>query len=341
MNNLRTGWRLAIFLALAAVTLAYSFAGVGTPKAGDDAAINRLAAEIHGIIARSDGVVGVAVKHLESGAETAENGDTFFPMASVFKLPILVEVMAEIREGRFALADEMRLKPGDQFYDGSLLSDLKAPGVALSVENVINMMMWLSDNTATDLLLNRVTIPAVNKRLRSLGIEKIIVSRTVKELLLDYYLLDSGRYRNLSKDELTAIVNKTARENPMSFKQAEKAFPGKMADQATPLAINALLGKIFRKEILDAASCGFILKTMSGCQTGAKRIRGLLPPETEVAHKTGTVGGTINDCGIITLPEGGGHVALSVLSKDTNPEHTEDTIALIAKTVYDYFRFVR
>lgn len=61
--------------------------------------------------------------------------------------------------------------------------------------------------------------------------------------------------------------------------------------------------------------------------------------ETVVAHKTGTIGGTVNDCGIIELPGGAGHLALSVLSKDTDSDRTEDTISLIAKTVYDYFLF--
>jgi len=46
-----------------------------------------------------------------------------------------------------------------------------------------------------------------------------------------------------------------------------------------------------------------------------------------------------NDCGIIYLPDDLGHVALCVLSKDSNPDRTEDTIALIAKTVFDYFCF--
>ena len=310
-----------------------------SPGAQSQESVERLKNQVEGIIRSSEGMVGVAVKHLESGLGFDVNGESFFPMASVFKLPILVEVMAEIEEGKFGLADEVDLQKSDQFLDGSLLSDLKAPGVRLSLENVINMMMWLSDNTATDILLNKVGIPAVNRRLRSYGIEKILVSRTVKEILLDYYLMDSAKYKNLSKEELTAIYKKLTSENPQLPREAEKKFPEKMADQATPLAMNTLLEKIFQKKILDPSGCDFILTTMLGCQTGGKRIRGLLPPETPVAHKTGTIGGTINDCGIIYLPGSLGHVALSVLSKETDPDHTEDMIALIAKTVYDYFCF--
>ncbi len=323
----------AMFLVLLSAQVSGLFGGERPARPG------RVKGLIEAIVKGSEGTIGVAVKHLETGEAFSVNGDVSFPMASVFKLPILTEVLAQIKEGRFSLSDEWSLRPSDQFYDGSLLSDLKAPGVRISVENLINMMMWLSDNTATDLLLTRVGIDRVNARIRSFGIEDILVGRTVRELLLDYYVGESERYRTMPKDEFSRIYARMAAEDPAAFAKARADFDLDPADHATPQAINALLEKIFRKEILDPASCDRILEVMAGCQTGAKRIRGLLPAGTVVAHKTGTIGGTINDCGIIGLPGGAGHVALSVLSRGTDPDRAEDAIALIAKTVYDYFLF--
>ena len=291
------------------------------------------------IVQASKGTYGVAARHLESGEGFAVNGEDTFPMASVFKLPILTEVMAEIRGGRFGLADEWSLGPEDQFYEGSLLSDLKAPGVRLSVENIINLMMWLSDNTATDLLLRKVGVDAVNARMKASGIEGIRVDRSVREILLDYFLGEAAEYKTAPKEKIARVMARRSAENPGAQARIRADFAKIPKDLATPLAINALLEKLFRKEILDAASCDRILEVMAGCQTGSRRIRGLLPEGTVVAHKTGTIGGTINDCGIIELPGGSGYVALSVLSKDADPEAAEDTIALIAKTVYDYFLF--
>jgi beta-lactamase class A len=323
----------ALFLASLGIQAIILF-GVERP-----AGLERAKDVVEAIVKASEGTVGVSVKHMESGEGFSVNGDASFPLASVVKLPILTEVMAEIEDGRLALSDEWSLKPSDQFYDGSLLSDLKAPGIRVSVENLINMMMWLSDNTATDLLLTKVGIERVNARMRAFGIDGILVGRTIRELLLDYYVGDSRTFRSMPKDEFAHLYERKAAEDPGALAKAKADFGLNPADHATPLAVNALLEKIFRKEVLDPASCDHILKIMAGCQTGAKRIRGLLPPDTAVAHKTGTIGGTINDCGIIELPGGAGHVALSVLSKDTDPDHTEDTIALIAKTVYDYFLF--
>ncbi len=323
----------AVFLVLlGALTLGLS--GLEKP-----AGAGRVQEMVEAIVKGSQGTIGVAAKHLESGEELLVNGEDSFPLASVFKLPILTEVMAQIKEGRFGLADEWSLQPSDQFYDGSLLSDLKAPGLRISVENLINMMMWLSDNTATDLLLTKVGIDRVNARMRSFGIKDILIGRTVRELLLDYYVGESRKYLSMPKDKFSRVYARMAAENPDALAKARADFGRNPADHGTPRAVNALLEKFFRKEVLDPPSCDLILKVMAGCQTGEKRIRGLLPGGTAVAHKTGTIGGTINDCGIITLPGGAGHVALSILSKDTDPDHTENTIALIAKTVFDYYLF--
>jgi beta-lactamase class A len=315
-------------------TLAGALFGIERP-----AGLMRARSAVARIVKTSSGTVGVAVKHLESGVGFAVNGDVPFPMASVVKLPILTEVMAEIGAGRFGLADEWGLGPADQFYEGSLLSDLKAPGIRLSVENLINMMMWLSDNTATDVLLRKVGIDSVNARMRSFGIDGILVGRTIREILLDYFIGDSRKYAATPKDEIARLYERMAAENPAALAKAQADFDLNPADRATPLALNALLEKIFRKDVLDPGACDHILKVMEGCQTGPRRIRGLLPRDAVVAHKTGTIGGTVNDCGIIELPGGAGHLALSVLSKGADPDRTEDVIALIAKTVYDYFLF--
>jgi beta-lactamase class A len=82
---------------------------------------------------------------------------------------------------------------------------------------------------------------------------------------------------------------------------------------------------------------------MKRCRTGAGRIKGLLPPNTTVAHKTGTIGGVVDDVGIMYLPDEAGHVAIAVLSKQTRATdvEVERAIAQIARYAYDYFTFTR
>lgn len=303
--------------------------------------IKRLKMQIEAVIENIEGEVGVAVRHLESGEELDINGDTFFPMASVFKLPILVEVMAQIKEGQFSLDDEVSIQPKDQHLGSGMLSDLNAPGIKLSMRNLINLMMMISDNSATDILLGKVGAKRVNSRLRSYGIKNITVNRSCQFLIMDYLGLDHEIHKDLSLDELTATYRKEREENPQSFREAAKKFSQVFKDQSTPKAMNRLLELVFKKEILDESSCDHILSVMFRCQTGERRIKGDLPSRTEVAHKTGTIGGTVNDSGIIVLPDGLGHVALTVFSKDMTikTREVEDLIAQIARFVYDYFYF--
>jgi beta-lactamase class A len=78
---------------------------------------------------------------------------------------------------------------------------------------------------------------------------------------------------------------------------------------------------------------------MERCETGKTRIKGMLPQGTDVAHKTGSMGGVVNDVGIVTLPGKAGHVALSIFTKGSyRPEEvSEKTVAEISRTIYDYF----
>jgi beta-lactamase class A len=303
--------------------------------------IERLRSQIEAIIRGVEGEVGVAAKHIETGEELCVNGDTYFPMASVFKVPIFVEVMGQVKEGRFALEDEVSINKADQHLGSGYLSDLDAPGIKLSIKNLINLMMMISDNSATDILLTKVGAENVNARLRSYGLEKITVDRTCQHLIMDAIGMDYGKYKGLPLDEVIKAYRKERKENPEAFEQASAMFSQVIKDQSSPKAMNRLLEMIFKKEILDEESCNTIISVMLKCQTGERRLKGDLPGYVQVAHKTGTIGGTVNNAGIIYLPDNLGHVVITVFTKDTEEEtqELEDIIAQISRFVYDYFYF--
>jgi beta-lactamase class A len=285
--------------------------------------IDRLKMQIERLIRDENGRVGVAVRHLESGQGLAINGDMSFPMASTFKLPVLVELFFQAKEGRFSLDDEIRVQPSDQHLGSGLIAKMAAPGITLSLRNMAHLMMLISDNSAADILLEKVGAANVNARLKSLGIAGISVNRSCQKLIADFLSL---RASARTPDEIRAAVIKFG-ENP--------------EDRAAPAAMNALLEKIFKKEIIDEASCDAIIEIMLKCETGEKRIRSGLPQDTLLAHKTGTIAGTVNDCGVIFLPDGAGRVALTVLTKDFTGDtaDVEEIIARIARFAYDCFYF--
>ncbi len=307
----------------------------------EEARLKRLERQLERLTRSINGEIGVAIKHLESGQELLMNGQTLFPMASVFKIPVLVEVLAQVNEGKFSLDDEVSIEKKDQHLGSGILSDLVAPGIKLSIRNLVQLMMMVSDNSATDILLEKVGVENVNRRLASFGIKGMTVNRSCQELIMDFLGQDYKRYKDLPLDALTAELEKAPERSREAHHKAVVEFSQDKRDQSTPQALLTLLEKIFRQEILDPADCDLVLKIMRECQTGESRIKGELPPGTTVAHKTGTIAGTVNDCGIIYLPDEQGHVILVVLSKNYigKTSEMESVIAKIARLVYDFFYF--
>jgi beta-lactamase class A len=201
-------------------------------------------------------------------------------------------------------------------------------------------MMMVSDNSATDILLTRVGAENVTARMRSLGLNGIRVDRTTQELILDYGGHDTARLKGLSSKELRPLTRRGP-EDEAARAAREERYATDPRDQASPRDMTRLLELIWRGNVVDADASAAILDLMKRCRTGAARIKGLLPRDTVVAHKTGSVGGTIDDVGIIYLPHGAGHVAISVLSKRTKADSAdvERVIAEVARYAYDYFLF--
>jgi beta-lactamase class A len=174
--------------------------------------------------------------------------------------------------------------------------------------------------------------------MRELGVDGLRVDRPTVRLIGDWIGVKNLPGDDTPPDQFRAL---TAAVTPEERKAAGAAFDVDPRDTATPEAMATLLRKIWRKEALSPASSELLLDIMRRCQTGQARIRGMLPPETEVMHKTGTIGGTTDDVGIVTLPDNAGHVVLAVFVKQskTPGEPSEKAIAQVSRAVYDYFLY--
>ena len=328
-----------ISLALAILALV---AGARTLVATGPAPLERLQARIARAAAGARGSVGVAIKHLESGVELYLNGDEPFPMASTFKLPVLVELYAKAKDGKLSWDETIDIGPLDQHLGSGELAPLyDPPGINLSLHNVANLMMLISDNSAADICLAKAGVADVNARLASLGVKGIRVDRSCQELILDYGGRDTAKLKNLTLKEIQEATPRTGPLTDEARWAQDDRFAADPRDQATPRAFVTLLEKIWRGEVVDRASSDAILETMKRCTTGAQRIKGLLPRDTVVAHKTGSMGGVFDDVGIVYLPDDAGHVAIAVLTKSARAASAdaEKAIAEIARFAFDYFLF--
>jgi len=310
---------------------------LGVSVAAHAADLASLKKQIEQTIPHARGEVGVAIKHLESGTEILVNADKKYPMASTYKLPTLIELFYQQAAGKLSLEDRIEIMPADiHIGSGSMVAILDPPCCAINIRNLINYAMRISDNSAADILLNLVGADNVTQRMKTLGADSIRVDRSTLEMILDQSGLDYSKYGALPAREvrkmLDAIDARTAARADEQFNKNDK-------DTAKPSEMNGLLEKLYRGEIVDRAASDQIIEIMKECQTGTARIRGLLPPETDVAHKSGSISGSINDTGIVFLPYNAGHLAVTVLMRNTRGTTAarERVIAEVTRYAYDYF----
>ena len=289
----------------------------------------------------SGGTMGVAALHLESGREAWLNADEAFPMASTYKVPIAVQLLHLVDEGRLGLDRRIDIEI-DEYSPGSgmIAKLLDDPGLSVSILNLLEIMLLISDNTATDRLLEAVGGGSAGTgRMRDLGIDGVRVDRPTIRLIGDYLGIDDMPSASGKRwDDYEALVEQLPEG---TREQALRAFEMDPRDTATPRGMADLLRKIWQGEAVGEDSRALLIDIMERCETGDARIKGLLPAGTVVAHKTGTIGRTTNDVGVISLPDGKGHVILVAFVKDSALEvpERERAIAEAARAAHDYFLF--
>ena len=306
-----------------------------------DIATQRLEQELAQLAKLAKGKVGVCALHLESGKQVSMNLRERFPMASTVKVAIAVQLFTLIEQGKLSLMTMVDLQPSDLHPGSGTLDVLFAkPGVQLSVQNLLELMMVISDNSATDILLRLVGgTGAVQNRVKALGIQGMSVDRTIIQLLAD---LDGITLPPIDQWTLGFYARLDSATTPDSKRAAAMKLVTDPRDTSTPEAMVNLLAQIYRGTALKPESRALLLGVMERCRGGLARLKGYLPPNTVVAHKTGSLDGSAtDDVGIITLPGDAGHVAIAVFVGDSPMPlaEREQTIAHSARAIYDYFLY--
>ncbi len=318
------------------------FALSATLAAASDPSLARLEKQLELVAKASDGVVGVSATHIETGRTVSLRGSERFPMASAVKIPFAVQLLTLVDEGKASLDKMVALEPKDLHPGSGTLSELFFhPGVSLSLANYMELMLVISDNSAADVILREDGGPApVSARMKALGLPGIRVDRNIAILISDWSGAKNIPPENQWNREMwDQLYNAVPNDEHMRARREQWSDP---RDTATPDDMTKLLVRIWKKDLLRPESADFLLSVMERCQTGKARLKGMLPAGTVVAHKTGSLGGVADDVGVITLPDGAGHVAISVFTKGFSKpaEGSEKAVAEIARTVYDYFLLV-
>ena len=289
----------------------------------------------------SGGTMGLAAVHVESGRTAWLNADEAFPMASTYKVPIAVRLLRMVDGGQLAL--DQRIEIGIEEYSpgsGMIAKLLDDPGLSVSVLNLLEIMLLISDNTATDRLLDAVGGgDAVTADMQVIGVDDVRVDRPTIDLIGDWLGVENMPSAAGKRwDDYVALIEDLPEEER---ERAARAFEADPRDTSTPRGMATLLAKVWGGGAMSASSSALLIDIMERCETGENRLKGMLPEGTVVAHKTGTIGRTTNDVGIITLPNNAGHVIMVAFVKDADLEvpERERAIAEAARAAHDYFLF--
>jgi beta-lactamase class A len=290
----------------------------------------------------SSGEIGVAAIHIESGRRITIRTSERFPMASTYKLPIAINLLTLVDEGKEQLERLIKIEPKDIRPGGIPLTDeFKFTESSVSVRDLLEMMLTVSDNTASDLILRLAGGPqAVTACMRSLGIEDMSIDRSTIEHVFDMFGLPLPPESEWGPGRYVSVLTSVPADKQRA---AAKQYACDPRDTSTPDAMASLLVHVYRRHSLKPATTKLLLDVMRRCKTGDARLKGLLPAGTEVAHKTGTAMGIINDVGVVTLPNGAGHIAIVVFIRGSKSSvaECERSIAEVARSVYDYFAINR
>lgn len=243
----------------------------------------------------ASGEFGIAACHLVSGARVVLDEHRVFPSASVIKVPLLVEVMCQRDEGRLSLEETFDLREADRVPGSGVLYSLRE-GLRLTLYDLAVLMIIASDNTATNMVIDRLGMDSVNERMRGLGLNAITLARK----MYDWEEQRQGRENLITPHEMMLLLMRIAE--------------GKISSRSTS------------EEVLD----------IMARQQYRDKIPLLLPENTRVANKTGSIARVTNDAGVVFAPSGVYAICVCAREVDDMPR-SERAIAEISKAVYDYF----
>ena len=208
-----------------------------------------------------DGVMGVAIEDLVSGRKYLLHADDVFPQASSIKIAVLAELYRQAQQGKLKLTDVYTVKTSDLVADSPIMNGL-TPGVTqLTLRDLATMVVAVSDNSAANILIDRVGIENVNSLLDSLG----LAHTRLRRKMMDLKAASEGR-ENIS----------------------------------TPGEMMMLLESLYRGKVLNKQLAEDFFKVLSTKKMDSWISRDL-PEDLKIANKPGSLEGVRNDSGVVFI----------------------------------------
>lgn len=267
----------------------------------------RLAELLRPVIEGHAGTVCVSIKHLNTGAEFSYRADDPMPTASLIKFPVMVTAYQLAVEGRIDLATMIELKEQDKVPGSGILTSHFSAGTKLSLRDAIRLMIVYSDNTATNLVLDQIGLPATS------------------DLMIKW-----GYPNTRLHSKVFAAESSIAPERSKQF--------GLGSTTANEMV--RLLTRLQSKQLVSADASEKMYEHLLACEDRSRLGRSL-PKETKIALKTGSVSASRTSAGILETPSG--PIAICVLTSNNKDQRWSDENAAVllsgevAGIVYRHF----
>ncbi|NYF80941.1 serine hydrolase [Granulicella arctica] len=273
--------------------------------------------EVTGLSKAHHGRVAMYAEQLNTGKTVALDADIPVQTASVIKLTVLFEAMEQIRAGKASWDEKLTLAPGDGVSGSGILNLLDAP-MTLTLRDVLTLMVVLSDNTATNLAIDRLGLDAINARIAWMGLKDTHLYKKVIKPATEPMPADQPKF-GLGKTtprEMARVMERIGR--------CELAGPGEAA-VAGDSAICAVAIKMLRNQFYRDTVPRY-LEALDSSEAGSG-----------IASKTGSLNAVRADVAIVAGKTG--PMILSIFTYDnadqswTVDNEAEVTIAKLAKAI--------
>lgn len=292
------------------------------------------------------GSLGLYVEDVRSRSVYSFNGDTPMYLASGIKIVVMMALYKAILEGRASFDETMSYRASD-VRDGSPLLSYLRPGTPVTLGLLLETMIQSSDNAATDMVIRRVGIDAVNAILAEegfVGFGPITSLLDVRRLV--YFHLDRRSELLSSRDIFELAMTHPIEERVRSFEARVGARSGAYTEgdyhaafdayyregwnSASMRSMGMLLSEIVRGRVVNRAVSARMLEIMRGTRTGHRRFQAGLPDGVTLAHKTGTQNRRVADFAVLFLPPDQRPVVMVAAIENSRRSEAERLLARIA-----------
>lgn len=229
---------------------------------------------------------------IDGDGEVGLGSDDPVVTASSFKIPVALELGKQVASGEVDLAERVRVTSDDRVLGPTGLSGF-VHDAEVSIRDLAYLMITVSDNTATDLVIRRVGLERVNATLHSLSLKRTVLvgdCRMILQTLLDDLGITAEQSGSISS--LDPLLVRGARS--VNAEQTSRSTPREMAQ---------LVRLIWRNEAGPPEACELV-QALMGAQVWRDRLLSGFPDEIRVAGKTGTLPGIRNEVGAVEYPDG-------------------------------------